>query len=364
MQKLRGKLSVWMTSFKSWYLDHRKISVPLTVVLVAGVGFGVFWFGFRGDGAVTRTDSTSEVEEEQLPRLVPSPLTGVEVSQDLAKRPVIGVMIENSPDARPQSGLADAGVVFEAIAEGGITRFLAIYQEDQPANIGPIRSVRPYYVDWISQFDGALAHVGGSPDGIAKAKSVLGNKDLDQFRYGTKAFDRVSFRSAPHNVYSSMEKLYRIATEAGHNSSSFTSLARKLPAPSPTPNASNVTVNFSSGLFKVVWTWDPTTNKYARANSGVAQNDKHTGAAVKADVIVVCKMVYTSSGGSGRQAVATTGSGEAWIFQDGVVTAGSWNKVSGTSQFVLKDSAGAEISLNPGRTWFEIIPTNQSVTYQ
>lgn len=358
------KVSAFFYDFKTWYLGHKKVSIPLTVAVVLLLVFVIYWFGFRNSGAVNRTDSASEVEEEQLPKLVPSPLTGVEVSQDLAKRPVIGVMIENSPDARPQSGLADAGVVFEAIAEGGITRFLAIYQEDQPANIGPIRSVRPYYVDWISQFGGALAHVGGSPDGIAKAKSVLGNKDLDQFRYGTKAFDRVSFRSAPHNVYSSMEKLYRIATEAGHTSSSFTSLARKLPAPSPTPNASTVTVNFSSGSFKVVWTWDAVNNKYSRANAGVAQADKHTGASIKADAIVVCKMVYTSSGGSGRQAVATTGSGEAWIFQDGVVTTGSWNKASGSSQFVLKDSSGAEVSLNPGRTWFEIIPTNQSVTYQ
>lgn len=360
---MRKRFVDLFAKIKDWILAHKKLSIAIGVLLVAVIAVGVFLF-FRSRSPVDRTDGSSESEEVALPKLVPSPLTGVEVTQDLARRPVIGVIIENSPDARPQSGIAEAGVVFEAIAEGGITRFLALYQEDTPANIGPVRSLRPYYLDWSLSFDAAVAHVGGSPEALSRARSELGKKDLDQFRYGNKAFDRVNFRQAPHNVYTSMERLLGIAREAGVNSSSFTPLARKTKSPSPTPNATSITVNFSSRAFQVGWAYDATNNNYARSNAGAAQTDRDSAAPVKADVIVVMKASYTSAGGSGRQAIATNAGGEAHIFQDGVVTKGSWSRAGNTSQFVFKDLSGVEIKLNPGRTWFEIIPINQSVTYQ
>jgi hypothetical protein len=363
MAGMREKVAAFFSTVKDWVGEHKKLSVAIAVVVVAGlIAASIFWL--KGTGPVDRTDSSGQSQEDQPPKLVPSPLTGVEVTPDLAARPVIGVMIENSQYARPQSGLAEAGVVFEAIAEGGITRFLVLYQENQPKNIGPVRSVRPYYVDWAQTFDAALAHVGGSPDGVAKAKSVLGYKDLDQFRYGTRAFDRVSFRSAPHNVYTSMARLYAIAIEAGHKHSEFTPLARKAKSPSPTPNASAITVNFSSKAFRVNWGYDPANNTYARSNAGKLQKDRHTGVTVRADCIVVLKMRYRNTGFSGRQEVVTTGNGPAYIFQDGTVITGSWIKASNTSQFIFKNDSGVEVQLNPGRTWFEIIPTNQSVSYK
>lgn len=353
----------FFAKIKDWILTHKKISIAIGVVLAISLVVGGYFF-FQSRKPVQRTDSSAETKEADIPKLVASPLTGIEVTQDLAKRPVIGVMIENSPDARPQSGLAEAGVVFEAIAEGGITRFLALYQEDTPAHLGPVRSLRPYYLDWSLSFDAAVAHVGGSPDALSRAKSELGKKDLDQFRYGTKAFDRVSFRLAPHNVYTSMERLLSLAREAGITGSNFTSLARKTKSPSATPNATSITANFSTKTFQAGWTYDAANNNYARSTAGVAQADRDSSAPIKADVVVVIKASYTSAGGSGRQAVATTAGGEAYIFQDGTVTKGSWSRPNNSSQFTFKDINGVEVKLNPGRTWFEVIPTNQSVTYQ
>ena len=353
----------FFAKIKDWTLLHKKLSIAIGVFLLLAVLVGGYFF-FKSRSPVDRTDGSAETEEAEAPRLVPSPLTGVEVTPDFAKRPVIGVMIENSTSARPQSGLAEAGVVFEAIAEGGITRFLVLYQEDTPANIGPVRSLRPYYLDWSLSFDAAVAHVGGSPEALSRARTELGKKDLDQFRYGTKAFERVSFRKAPHNVYTSMEKLLAIARDAGHRSSTFTSLARKTKSPSPTPNATSITVNFSTKTFQVGWAYNPESNNYKRSNAGTVQKDRDSGAAIRADVVVVLKAKYSSGGGSGRQAIATTAGGEAYIFQDGIVTKGSWSRASNTAQFVFKDVSGAEVKLNPGRTWFEVIPSNQSVSYE
>jgi len=115
-----------------------------------------------------------------------SKLTGVQVDPAVNQRPTTAVMIENSTAARPQSGLDQAGVVFEAIAEGGITRFEAIYQDSQPAYLGPVRSVRPYYIQWALGFDAAIAHVGGSPEALSDIKT-WNAKDLDQFAQAIQA---------------------------------------------------------------------------------------------------------------------------------------------------------------------------------
>ena len=171
----------WDKRFIALVKQHPQISMGVAALILVLIGGSVAY-------AMTRpgkVDNTQLSKVAPKPKPVPpapptSPLTGMEVSADDAKRPVTGVMIENTVFARPQSGLKEAGVVYEAIAEAGITRFLALYQEAKPGNIGPVRSARPYYVDWAHSFDAAYGHVGGSPDALAKIKSD-GVKDLDQF---------------------------------------------------------------------------------------------------------------------------------------------------------------------------------------
>lgn len=161
------------------------------------------------------------VKKKPEPTKFYSPLTGNEVGDEATtKREVTAIMIENSPDARPQSGLKDSGIVFEAIAEGGITRFLALYQEQQPGLIGPVRSVRPYYIDWAAPFDASIAHIGGSYNALQSAQWTI--KDIDQF-FNAGAYWRASDRYAPHNVYTSFERLNALNEQKGYTSSTFTS---------------------------------------------------------------------------------------------------------------------------------------------
>lgn len=110
---------------------------------------------------VNNTTTTKKVVEKPK-TIYYSPLSGEAVADQTATKAVTAIMLENSPDARPQSGLKDAEVVYEAVAEGGITRFLALYQQKQPETIGPVRSIRMYYVDWLTPYNASVAHVGGS----------------------------------------------------------------------------------------------------------------------------------------------------------------------------------------------------------
>jgi len=110
-----------------------------------------------------------------------SPLTGEQVADEAATKQVVtAIMIENSPDARPQSGIKDAGVVYEAIAEGGITRFLTLHQQDKPQLVGPVRSLRIYFLDWLAPYNASVAHVGGSADALAEVRNGS-YRDIDQF---------------------------------------------------------------------------------------------------------------------------------------------------------------------------------------
>jgi hypothetical protein len=324
------------------------------------------WFAIVHDtGPLSRVSNETTVGEEVKPKPVLSPLTGLEVSAALAKRPVLGVMVENSPAARPQSGLDKAGVVFEANAEGGITRFLALYQEDGADSIGPVRSVRPYYVDWADGFNASVAHVGGSADGIKRARNLLGaSRDLDEFRFGGRLAPRVSFRARPHNAYTSTSRMRAIAKETGHTSSEFTSLARKEPEPAEKPTVTAITANFSSPVFRVGWKYDKADNSYVRSNGGVRQVDRESKKPLRANVVVVMKAVYRTASGAGHQKITTTTKGPVYIFQDGTVRRGTWRKTSTRAQLTFADGDGDEIKLNPGRTWFEVIPSDKSVTYQ
>ena len=300
--------------------------------------------------------------EPPKPVTEPSRLTGIEISLELNKRPVTGVIIENSPDARPQSALKDAGVVFEAVAEGGITRFLALYLEAQPEHIGPVRSARPYYLDFLVPFDAAIAHVGGSPEALAQIRNE-GIKDLDQF-HNSGAYQRVSSRYAPHNVYTSMAKLDSVNQAKGFTSSNFTGFQRKAEAPSAQPTARSIDFTISSFLYNVHYDYDPTTNSYNRVMAGKPHTDERSGTQLSSKVVIALMMGKGIASDGLHTTYATTGSGQMFVFQDGVVTEGTWQKTDRKSQFVFTDSAGAPMKLNPGQTWVTILNLPGSVVHK
>jgi hypothetical protein len=299
------------------------------------------------------------------PTTVASPLSGVQVTPDLAQRPVTGIMIENSLDARPQSGLQDAGVVYEAIAEGGITRFLALFQDTRPGYIGPVRSLRPYYIDFGWPYQAAIAHVGGSPDALSQIRSGQ-YRDLDQF-FNSGTYSRIGSRAAPHNVYTDFNRLDKLLQAKGYNSSQFSPWKRKDDKPLPTPTNVHLDVKISSPLYYSHYDYDKATNTYHRSEGGkahvqVTSSGDRTGQIIHPKVVITLVMNYSVLDRAGHSNYTTSGSGPLKIFQDGGVIDGTWSKVDRGSMFEFKDANGQPIALNTGQTWVTAVKSAGEVS--
>jgi hypothetical protein len=310
-------------------------------------------------------DSVTVSLKAKVAPVYKSPLTGAVVTQAESQLPVTAVMIENSDGARPQSGLSQAGVVFEALAEGGVTRFMALFEEGQPSSVGPIRSARPYFIDWLLPFNAAYAHVGGSPDALNEISS-LGVKNMDEFAYGG-SYTRLSSRPAPHNVYTSMSTLLALEKSKGWAATSFTSFARKADSPAKVPTATNINFAMSGPDMAVNYQYAAKTNSYLRSEAGTPMVDANTNQQLNPKVVVdmVIPWSYGPLDATGAYYTAYTdiGSGQAYIFQDGTVTTGSWTKSSQNSQIQFTDSTGKPISLNAGQTWITASGKTSEVTY-
>ena len=352
-----------LQKFTSWWSGlNRNLRfgiIALALLLFGAVALGIYYFNQpQSEPSIEFTKSTPP-----KPTTVASPLTGVQVDPELAKRPVTGIMIENSIDARPQSGIHEAGVVFEAIAEGGITRFLTLFQETQPQYVGPVRSLRPYYIDFASAFQAPIAHIGGSPDALSQIRN--GGRDLDQF-FNSGSYWRVSSRRSPHNVYTSFEKLDALNQKKGYTSSQFTPWPRKAEAKLATPTARVIDVNISSALYNSHYDYDGVSNSYGRSEGGQAhistsgEADK-SGQQIKPKVVVVLVVPYSLSGKYSVYNISAGGT--AYVFQDGGVTVGTWSKADRNSQFVFKDANGQPIGLNPGQAWVTLVANPEKVTY-
>lgn len=350
----------------AWFkgLSKKQKIIAATVLILALAGLGGGLYALLKKPAPPPPAPVVEVKKEEPVKETPiySPLTGVVVTKEQSQLPVIGVMIENSPDARPQSGLNKAGVVFEAIAEGGITRFLTLFQESQPDYIGPVRSVRPYYVDWLQGFDAAIAHVGGSADALAKIRNE-GVKDLDQFA-NSGPYRRVSNRYAPHNMYSNVASLTDLAKGKGWTTSSFTGFPRKAEKPSEAPTARTIDITISGALYNVHYDYDLASNSYKRVLAGKPHVDERSKEQISPKVVVAIVVPFGIAANRVNSVYQTIGNGKTFIFQDGTVTEGTWEKTSGKSQITFKDAAGAPIPFNAGQTWITATSIANNIVYK
>lgn len=301
------------------------------------------------------------------PETVASPLTGIQVTPEMANRPVTGVMIENSIYARPQSGLQEAGVVFEAIAEGGITRFMALFQEGQPLYVGPVRSLRPYYIDFAAPFQASIAHVGGSPEALARVRNGT-YRDVDQF-FNSRFYYRVPYRPAPHNVYTGFDKLNALNQSKGYTSSLFTSWPRKPDSKLSLPTARTIDMAISRPDYYARYNYDAASNTYLRSVGGqphmelVSPTDK-TGVQIQPKVVISLVVPYSIARNGQYSVYGTVGSGTAYIFQDGGVTTCTWIKSDANSQITFKDDKDLPVKLNAGQTWITLVASANKITYQ
>lgn len=344
--------------FAAWHRNltkKQKIILGVVVLLLlAGACFAAYKILGNQEKPAAQVQNVNKP-----PTTVQSKMTGLQVAPEVNDKQVTAVMIENSPDARPQAGLAQAGFVFEAIAEGGITRFTAYYQDTSSDYIGPVRSVRPYYLDVVASYDAAIAHVGGSPEALAKIKA-MNIKDLDQFA-NAGAYERVRSRAAPHNVYTSSAKLEAVEAQKGFNKSTYTGFEHaKKEEKMATPTAKTINLNISSPLYNVVYTYDPATNSYLRALGGAAHNDERSGKQLAPKAVIAIETTRSQNGV--YSVYGMTGSGKVTVFQNGNAIAGTWERTQDKSQYVLKDANGAVIKMVPGQAWMTLV-TAGGVTF-
>lgn len=352
--------------FREWMRTHPRYSLTFGSLLTVLIGLAVAYTMY----VVTAPTHTPQLVKSvyHKPKVAPkyySPLTGKQVTDEAAtKRAVTGIMIENSPDARPQSGLKQAGVVYEAVAEGGITRFLALYQEDAPKLIGPVRSLRMYFLDWATPYQASITHFGGSLYSLRE----VGNgkyRNLDLMASSTAYYWRATDRYAPHNVYTTSSKLDALNKKRGYTTSTFTAWSRQDGKASDTPNARTIDIKISSVLYNPHYVYNAKSNTYLRYINGQPSNDREDGQLSPSVVIAIKVNMKTVMQDGYREEITTSGSGSAIIFQNGIVTKGTWHKTSRTGSLTFTDTAGKEIPLNRGQTWVAAVPNGSgSITWQ
>lgn len=331
----------------------------------------------------------AEQEDPNEPKTEKCPLNGrlhTKKAKDVweQKRP-LAVMIENHTEARPQSGLSSADVVYEAVAEGGITRFMALYYCNLPdVQVGPVRSARTYYLDWLLEYDALYAHVGGANSpGPADALGQIIKYDvldLNQFSIGFPVFWRDYQRldhpvATEHTMYSTTAKLWEVGAKRGWGAVDSKGvrwdknfIPWKFKDDQGGGSTTNIAVNFweSQPGYQVEWNYETSTNSYKRKN-GEPHIDLNNKNQLEAKVIIVQfeRELNANDGypGNVHLLYGTTGSGKALIFQDGNAIEGKWIKQSRTSRSKYVDSKGKEIELNRGEIWIQTVPEGSKVTY-
>lgn len=349
---------------RSWVHAH-----PRRAYAVAGIGLVLA--GGLTTAAILwqQPEETTPPAPKKVVKPVPppkyySPLTGELVKSEAGTtKPVTAIMIENSPDARPQSGLRNAEIVYEAVAEGGITRFLALYQQKEPGLVGPVRSLRMYYVDWLTPYNASVAHVGGS---AAALKLVRGGnyRDIDQF-FNPDSYYRSSDRYAPHNVYTTFTRLKQLNARKGYKTSEPKPFDRADDQKDLPQNATRVNLDISGPLYNSNYVYNPKTKLYARSQAGAAHIDREDGQ-IMAKVVIALRVNMTRVFEDGyRESITTTGKGEAMIFQNGNAIKATWRKDGRNAQLRFTNSKGEAIKLARGTTWISAIPTSGgNVTWQ
>ncbi len=300
------------------------------------------------------------------PQTPPDLLTGLPTAAAVAQlRPYI-VMIDNHPDAYPQSGLDKAAIVYEALAEGGITRFMAVFDGSSNAasEIGPVRSSRVYYIEWAEPYRALYVHAGGSPAALDLLWHVqMINTDLLSIGPSWRSSDRL----APHNLYTSAPLLKKWMATQGTQAADFSAnrLLHKDDQPRPGPHPS---ISFDFGSISrsdVTWSYNPTNNSYLRWMWGAAHVDRITGQQLSAKNLVI---IFTNRSDiigddKGRIEVSTSGGGDALFALDGKVVAGKWQKGGPGMPLRFLAANGAEMQFNRGNTWIEVLPIGQQVKY-
>ncbi len=300
-----------------------------------------------------------------------SRLDGQEVIDKSTTDPFpVAIMFDNHFDARPQFGLSKASFIYETLVEGGATRFMAIFdvQNNEIKKIGPVRSARPYFVEWAREYNALYVHAGGSPQALVKI-SRDGIDDLNEISwYGTRFFYRDYSLPAPHNLFTDSNRLQQALKWRGLDQADYVPWQFKMVDDKiEGERADNIYIDFSPGnAYDAYFKYLSDKNVYWRLNGEGNEwydaLDKSVLAA--SNVIVQFIPAEELSGGKGRLYLDIYGNGTGLIFQDGVVREIYWQKptVEERTKFYYKEEK-KEIKLNPGLTWIVVVPGERKVRW-
>ncbi|TSC90094.1 MAG: hypothetical protein G01um10145_198 [Microgenomates group bacterium Gr01-1014_5] len=334
--------------------------------------------------------------DTSLPKTEECPLNGgmyTKAEREVwEKRRPLTVSIENHEEARPQSGLSKADIVYEAIAEGGVTRFLSVFYcgvAAEETQVGPVRSARIYFMDWASEYGEypLYVHVGGAnKPGPADALGAVRKygweqyNDLNQFSIGFPTFWRDYERfdrtvATEHTMYSTTDKLWTVAEKRGlfakdKKGNAWDEDFVKWPFVDgkavENPTATKISFPFWEGQtqYAVAWNYDSASNSYKRENGGQIHKDMNNDQQVSAANVVI---LYTKSKGPidelKHMLYDTIGSGKALVFQNGNVIQATWKKTTRSTRTRFTDAKGKEISFVRGPIWIEVTDPTSKVTY-
>lgn len=304
------------------------------------------------------------------PAPVPAPLTGVLVRPNAAIRHPIAVMIDDLGPARPQSGLSSASVVWQAPAEGGIPRYMAIFSEIVPKDVGPVRSSRYYFIAWASEWKAGYVHAGGSPQALSTLRAK-GNGQLvyniDEFRWGG-SFRRIKWKFAPHNLYTTGAQLRALAKRVGAKDKAITPIWQFAPdAPlEARPTGGSITVKYLANTIN--YKYDRKSNTYLRSVTRESkEKDESGGKRIAPKNVIVMTMHFgplNDGSKKHRLEADVIGSGTAWISTNGKTIKGTWKKPSLTKPTKFYDSKGNEVTLTIGQTFVQVMPIGSPITFK
>lgn len=334
------------------------VNTVLVVIVVILLTTIYFSYGKKKSSPQAEAPIETELESE----LVRRNLDGVWVDLGKENPYPIGVMIDNSPDARPQAGIAKANLVIEAEAEGGITRYLAFFVAgEEIEKIGPVRSARPYFVDWAQELSAVYTHCGGSPEALVKI-SREGIIDLNEFYKGSY-FWRDQNLLAPHNIFTSSEKLDEFVDQKDLREDKFFSWNFKDDAPVQDRADSNeIKIGYQIRSSNVTWEFNKDKNDYLRYLGDRVSKDA-SGEEVRAKNIVIQTIDAREIDDKLRLEMDYIGEGDVVVCFDGYCQKGIWKKknASARTRFYKEDSS--EFEFNAGTTWIEVVRPEIEVSY-
>jgi len=306
-------------------------------------------------------ESANEETVETITHTDIFPLTGIGTNEEISQRP-FAVMIENDPNARPQSGLHQADIVYETLAEGDVTRFMAIFQSEKPEKIGPVRSARDYYIDLSKGYDAFYVAHGFSK--TAEERLVAGEVDnINGMFYDGTLFWRDESRAAPHNSYISYENIKKGAADVDKafeaQVSPLSFLTEEEIGTLDGIVASDIKLSYSSrDTFAVEYRYNQQLEKYERYNNKEQTIDRETKVPVLLDNVFIVEMAHQVIDDIGRKEIDITTGGKGLLLQKGIAKEVQWKNSNGRIVPVINNE---ETGFIPGKTWINVIPNSPGI---